>query len=161
MKIVRTVPILLAALLVQAFSAFALSTPIGRDISFPKGYDPAKAAAIRQVIQDERFKFVEGIVSHWPPDWGTRLSYTGEAASLNDFFAALRKLPGIGLRVVLYRGRDDELRRDSPWQLDFSHARPNQLTVYLNLNAKELDFYKVTLPEWPASTGHGEGASLP
>jgi hypothetical protein len=34
--------------------------------------------------------------------------------------------------------------------LDFSHARPDQLTVYLNLNAKELDFYKVKLPDWPA-----------
>jgi hypothetical protein len=52
--------------------------------------------------------------------------------------------------MVLYRGRNDELRRDSPWQLDFSQARPNQLTVYLNLNATGLDFEKLSLPEWPS-----------
>jgi len=137
--------------LLAAISVVALSTPIGRDINFPKDYDLEKAKAILKVIQDERFKFVEGIVSHWSPDFGTRLSFEGDAKSLNDFFAALRKLPGISLRVVLYRGRDDELRRDSTWQLDLSHARPDQLTVYLNLNAKGLDFEKVNLPEWPPS----------
>ena len=150
MKTTRITVLLVAALLLQTVAAFALSTPIGRDIDFPKGYDLKKAEAIRTVIQDERFEFVDGVVSHWPPDWGTRLSFTGDAESLNDFFQALLKLPGIGLRVVLYHGRNDELRRDSPWQLDFSHARPDQLTVYLNLNTKELDFDKVKLPEWPA-----------
>lgn len=155
----KTIPIALPALLVfflQTNALFALSTPIGRDINFPKDYDLRKAAAIRKVIQDERFKFVGGIVSHWEPDFGTRLSFEGDASSLNRFMAALRELPGIGLRVVLYRGRNDELRRDSPWQLDFSQARPNQITVYLNLNTAELDFDKVTLPEWPAG-----GAAAP
>ena len=130
-------------------SGFALSSPIGRDIDFPKGFDPARAEAIRSVIRDQRFEFVGGIVSHWEPDFGTRLSFKGDAASLNEFFAALRKLPGIGLRVVLYRGRNDELRRDTAWQLDFSHARPEQLTVYLNLNAEGIDFGQVKLPDWP------------
>lgn len=136
-------------LLSSSISVFALSTPIGRDINFPTNYDPAKARAIRAVIQDEHFKFVEGIVSHWPPDFGTRLSFKGDAKSLNDFFAALRTLSGIGLKVVLYHGRDDELRRDSDWQLDFSQAKPDQLTVYLNLNAAGLDLDEVKLPEWP------------
>jgi hypothetical protein len=145
------VPILAGLFLGSALTALALSTPIGRDINFPKNYDPKKAAAIRKVIQDERFKFVGGIVSYWEPDFGTRLSFDGDAKSLNEFIAALRELPGIGLRVVLYHGRDDELRRDSPWQLDFSQARPNQLTVYLNLNAPGLDLDKVHLPEWPAA----------
>ena len=129
--------------------AFALSTPIGRDINFPKDYDPQKAEAIRQVIRDQRFKFVDGIVSHWPPDFGTRLSFAGDAPSLNDFFTALRGLKGISLRLILYHGRNDELRRDSAWQLDFSQARPNQVTVYLNLNS-DLDFQKLKLPEWPS-----------
>jgi hypothetical protein len=144
------VPLVIALFPIIAPSVFALSTPIGRDIYFPKDYDPRKAKAIRAVIQDERFDFVGGIVSHWEPDFGTRLSFKGDTKSLNDFFAALRKLPGIGLRVVLYRGRDDELRRDSEWQLDFSQARPDQLTVYLNLNGAGLDLEKVQLPEWPA-----------
>ncbi|MGO8678004.1 MAG: hypothetical protein ACLQVX_19335 [Limisphaerales bacterium] len=145
-----TVPLLIAALALQTAAAFGLSAPIGRDINFPKGYDPRKAKAIRKLIEDERFKFLGGIVSHWEPDFGTRLSFEGDAISLNDFFTGLRGLPGIGLRVILYRGRNDELRRDSTWQLDFSQARPDQLTVYLNLNAAGLDFEKVTLPEWPA-----------
>lgn len=149
MKAARMAPFVLVAFLLQTAAAFALSAPIGRDINFPKDYDPQKAKAIRRVIQDERFKFVDGIVSYWPPDFGTRLSFDGDADSLNDFLTALRGLPGIGLRVILYHGRDDELRRDSPWQLGFSQAHPDQLTVYLNLNAPKLDFRRVKLPEWP------------
>jgi hypothetical protein len=52
--------------------------------------------------------------------------------------------------LILYRGRDDEQRRDSAWQLDFSKAHPDRLTVYLNLNAKALEFGKITFPEWEA-----------
>ena len=131
-------------------AVYALSRSIDRDIEFPKGYDPQRAEAIRKVVRDERFEFVGGHVSYWPPDWGTRLSYEGDAASLNLFLAELRKLSGIGLRLILYKGRHDEGRRDSSWQLDFSHARPDQLTIYLNLNSTSVDFYKLTLPEWPA-----------
>jgi hypothetical protein len=142
--------ILLLAVSCLAFNAHALSREIGRDIEFPKGYDPAKAEAIRKVIKAERFKFVGGIVSYWPPDWGTRLSFEGDTASLNEFISELRKLKGIGLRLILYKGKNDEQRRDSPWQLDYSHARPEQLAIYLNLNAPDLDFYKVKFPDWPA-----------
>ena len=138
-----------AVLLALPATGLALSMPIGRDLNFPKDFDPARAAAIRAVIGDERFKFLGGLVSLWDPDYGTRLSFTGQAASLNEFIAALRKLPGMALRVVLYRGRDDEGRRDSAWQLDFSQARPAELTIYLNVNAKDFDFDKVQLPEWP------------
>ena len=142
------IAILCAALFPLA--ACALSRSIGRDIEFPKNYDLQKAEAIRKVIRDDRFHFVDGTVSYWPPDWGTRLSFDGDATSLNEFFAELRKLDGMGLRLILYQGRNDELRRDSTWQLDFSHARQDQLTVYLNLNATNIDFYKIKFPEWPA-----------
>ena len=133
----------------SATLAFGLSREIGRNIEFPKDYDPQKAKAIRQVVQDDRFDFAGGIVSYWPPDWSTRLSFKGQTEPLNDFLIALRHVEGIGLRVIFYYGRDDELRRDSPWQLDFSHARPDQLTLYVNLNAKELQLEKIKLPEWP------------
>ena len=156
MNIARLMPLIAAAILLQAIPVHALSTPIGRDINFPKDYDPQKAKAIRNVIQDERFKFVDGIVSHWPPDFGTRLSFAGDAHSLNKFLEALRGLPGIGLRVILYHGRDDELRRDSAWQLDFSQARPEQLTVYINLNTPDLDLEKVNLPTWPPADPSGQ-----
>ncbi len=140
---------LAAAVLIQTMTAFALSMPIGRDINFPKDYDPNKAAAIRKLIQDERFKFVEGTVSYWPPDYGTRLSFDGNVDSLNKFIGAVRQLPRIGLHVIFYHGRNDELRRDSPWQLDFSQAAPDRLTVYINLNASALDLGRLKLPDWP------------
>jgi|ERR1043166_5009214 hypothetical protein len=141
---------MILTLALAPLAVHALSTAIGRDINFPKNYDAKKAEALRKVIRDEQFKFVGGIVSYWPPDWGTRLSFEGDAASLNEFFAALDRLEGFSLRLILYAGRNDELRRDSSWQLDFSQARPGQVTIYLNLNSKNIDFYKIKLPEWPA-----------
>src|SRR5678816_2051638 len=149
MKSIMLTIAVLGGLLFSGPLVFGLSREIGRDIEFPKGYDPQKAKAILEVVQNERFAFTGGIVSYWPPDWSTRLSFTGDAESLNEFFGALRRVRGVGLRVVLYHGRDDELRRDSPWQLDFSHARPEQLTVYLNLDTKTLDLAKVKLSDWP------------
>ena len=136
-------------LLVLPLTVMALSRRIGRDIEFPKEYDQTKAQALRAVIQDEQFKFVDGTVSYWPPNWATRLSFEGKSSeSLNTFFRKLREIDGIGLRVILFNGRDDEERRDSDWQLDFSHARPNQVTVYLNLNSKNLEFDQLELPVW-------------
>src|SRR5438270_739926 len=114
--------VLLCSILV---STYALSRSIDRDIEFPKNYDPVKAEALRKVIRDPQFKFVEGIVSYWPPDWATRLSFEGDTASLNRFVTELHKLPGISTRLKLYPGRNDEQRRDSSWQLDFSHAHPD------------------------------------
>ena len=135
-------------LLVLPLTVMALSRRIGRDIEFPKAYDQLKAQALRAVIQDEQFKFIDGTVSYWPPDWATRLSFEGNSESLNTFFRKLREIDEMGLRVILFKGRDDEKRRDSDWQLDFSHARPNQVTVYLNLNSKNLEFDQLELPEW-------------
>jgi hypothetical protein len=149
MKSMNLALAVLGGLLLSGPLVFGLSREIGRDIEFPKGYDAQKAKAILEVVQNERFAFTDGIVSYWPPDWGTRLSFTGDAESLNEFFGALRRVRGVGLRVILYHGRDDELRRDSAWQVDFSHARPEQLTVYVNLDTKTLDLAKVKLPDWP------------
>ena len=130
--------------------AFALSRAIARDIEFPKGYDPAKAAAIRSVIQNKQYEFTDGLVSYWPPDWATRLSFRGNADQLNSFISDLRNLPGMGVRIILYKGRNDELRRDTGWQLEFSHARPDQLTVYLNITSPDIDFPKIKM-EWGAN----------
>lgn len=146
----RVIRAVLGFLLLFPVAASAFSRSIDRDIEFPKGYDPKKAEAIRKVIRDERFNFVSGNVSYWPPDWGTRLSYEGDAASFNLFVTELRDLQGIALRLVLYKGRNDERRHDSSWQLDYSHARPDELTIYLNVNSRTLDFSKVELPPWPA-----------
>jgi hypothetical protein len=132
----------------QTGSVWALSAPINRDINFPKEYDATKAAAIRSVIQNERFKFVDGIVSYWPPDFGTTLSFAGNAKDVSDFLAALCALHEVSVRLVLFRGRNDELRRDSTWQLYFSQNHPNELAVHVNLNATGLELEKVVWPVW-------------
>ena len=138
------------ALLLTVQSVLALSRTIGRDIEFPKDYDPAKQKAILAVVRDEHFKFVDGIVRYWPPDWSTRLSFAGDAKSLSDFMTALRGITGVGFRLIRYKGRDDEQRRDSTWQLDFSKAHPDMLTVYVNILSKELDLQALKLPDWEA-----------
>lgn len=142
--------VLFVAVVAGVSIAQALSVPIGRDINFPKDFDPERAKAIRSLVQNPRFEFRGGLVSEWAPDFGTRLSFTGDAASLNEFLASLRELRGVEMGMVLYQGRNDEMRRDSPWQLDFSQAHPQRLTVYLNLNATGIDWAKVALPAWPA-----------
>jgi hypothetical protein len=131
---------------------YGLSRPIGRDVEFGKGYDETKAENLRKFVRDEKFKFLGGYVSYWPPEISTRLSFEGETQSLNDFFTELRKLRGFTMRLVLYKGRSDELRNDSTWQLDYSQARPDEVVVYLNLNSTSLDFGKLKLPEWPEIT---------
>ena len=140
--------ILLAAFILDPPCASALSERIGRDIHFPKNYDARKADALRQVIRQEKYKFLDGLVSHWEPDFGTRLSFDGDAASLSDFLGDLRRLKDFSLQLVLYRGKDEDRRRDSAWQLAYSQARPNQVTVYLNVNSPRLEFSKIKFPEW-------------
>jgi len=140
--------VVIAALVLAIQTALALSIEIGRDIEFPKDYSPAKQKATLAVVRDERFKFVSGLVSYWPPDWSTRLSFAGNAKSLSDFLRALRGIDGVGFRLILYKGRDDEQRRDSAWQLDFSKAHPDLLTVYVNILSKELDLAALQLPHW-------------
>lgn len=137
---------IVAVFILSVVPILAMSIETGRDIKFPQNYDAKRAQAIRKVIQDDRFKFVGGIISLWAPDIDTRLSFEGDARSLNEFFAALKTVNGVDLRVVLYHGRNDELRRDSPWQFDFSEARSDQLTVYVNQTAATLDFKKVKFP---------------
>jgi hypothetical protein len=150
MEINKRFIITLAAFLFAIQTTFALSREIDRDIEFPKEYSPAKQKAMLAVVRDEHFKFVGGLVSYWPPDWSTRLSFAGDAKSLSEFLRAIRGIDGVGFRLILYKGRDDEQRRDSAWQLDFSKAHPDLLTVYVNILSKELDLAALQLPEWPA-----------
>ncbi|NLH15165.1 MAG: hypothetical protein GX455_01165 [Phycisphaerae bacterium] len=132
-------------------SAIALSIKMGPDINFPKGYDSTKTKAILKVVQNEQYHFVDGVYSHWPPDWGTRLSFEGDVTKLNQFMAELHQIPGTTMRLILYRGRNDNLRQDSSWQLDYSQAHPDRLTLYLNVNSTNIDLYKIVFPEWTGS----------
>jgi hypothetical protein len=68
---------IILAVVAPPLVASALSRSIDCDIEFPKGYDEKTAEAIRKVIRNENYEFVDGSVSYWPPDWGTRLSFKG------------------------------------------------------------------------------------
>ncbi|HEY0457396.1 MAG TPA: hypothetical protein VGE41_13575, partial [Verrucomicrobiae bacterium] len=70
-----TIILFAAGAMLLPLSSSALSRSIGRDIEFPKNYDPIKAAALRHVIQSTNYQFVGGIVSYWEPDYSTRLSF--------------------------------------------------------------------------------------
>ena len=135
---------------VTVVSVCALSASIDRDINFPKNYHPKKAEALRKVIRDPQFKFLEGIVSYWEPDFGTRLSYEGDATSLNEFIAQLHQLAAFSVRLKLYTPREDQSGRNASWQLDFSQAHPDELTLYVNLTAKNLKFGDLKFPVWPS-----------
>lgn len=130
--------------------ASALSRTAGREIEFPKGFDPACAKALTAVVQNTQFQFVSGVVSYWPPDIATRLSYVGSTSVLNEFINAVRSVPGLETRVVLYEGRRDERRSDSLWQLDFNQAHPDRVTIYINVKAEEFRLSELELPSWPA-----------
>ncbi len=54
MKAAKIFALVILLTLFRSTSAFALSTPIGRDINFPTGYDPEKATAIRCINRCER-----------------------------------------------------------------------------------------------------------
>ena len=149
----KIIPLTIMTLLLGTVATQALSRRIGRDIEFAKGYDEQKAESLRKFVKNERFKFVDGHVSYWPPEIATRLSFEGETKDLNEFFAELRKLSGLTMRLVLYQGRSEELRNDSSWQFHYSQARPDEVVVYLNLNSKSIDFGKLELPEWPRLAG--------
>src|SRR5688500_15645340 len=69
-------------------------------IRFPSNYDKARCDQIVAVLRQPEFKFVDGLISLWPPKWGTTLVYGGDAKSLGQMIAALRKLEFVSVKVT-------------------------------------------------------------
>jgi len=131
--------LLVATVLGLVWSAHALSLQLREPrLYLPKGYDEARAKAIGQVLEDKRFKFVDGIQSYWPPEWPTTLVYEGDAKSLHAFLDAVRSLKGVGVRVTfspdLSKETGSALSAGS-WWVKYSHTASDTLTVRVNLAA--------------------------
>ena len=136
----------LAALLVIVIvtgSAMALSlerrTP---GIEFPKGYDKHTSDAVMAVLDDKQFHYLGGLTSYWPPAFGTTLVYEGETKNLNRMIARLLRIDAIRVRVTFSKDLSKETGSAltaGSWWVKYSQETPSQITIRINLAAKEID----------------------
>ncbi len=71
-------------------SAFGLSQDLPEPkISFPEGFDAKRAGQLEAVLRSDKYKYLGGLTSYWPPNWGTTLVYGGDAKSLEGLLTAL------------------------------------------------------------------------
>ncbi len=115
-------------------SALSLELPTP-SIYFPKGYDTNRAEQILAVLRSDRFKYLDGLTSYWPPAWSTTLVYKGDARDLNGFVAALNKVSGVTVRVTFSPDLAKEAGSALPagsWWVIYSHTAPDTITVRVN-----------------------------
>jgi hypothetical protein len=141
----RFIPALAPATLAILFSvrAWALSLMLPTpQITFPKDFSSQKAAAIEAVLSDKKYHYVNGIYSHWPPNWYTTLVYEGDTKSLNTFLNSLRGVEAVHVRVTLSRDLSKETGSAltaGSWWVIYSHVTPDVITVRINLSNKGLN----------------------
>jgi hypothetical protein len=117
-------------------------------INFPKDFSPRLADAVHKVLRDDTFKFVNGGISYWPPEWSTTLVYDGNTRLLNVFLDDLRKIQGIKTRVTFAKDLGKEggsSYRGASWWVKYKQTTPETITVRVNLAAKEIDAEKLDL----------------
>ena len=142
----------LAALLVVvvvAGSALALSvarpTP---GIEFPKGYDRHTSDAVMAVLDDKQFHYLGGLTSYWPPAFGTTLVYDGDTKNLNRMIARLIRIDAIRVRVTFSKDLSKETGSAltaGSWWVKYSQETPSQITIRINLAAKQIDLSQLDL----------------
>lgn len=146
----RVLPVCLLLTLI-APAAFALSRSLpAPDVNFPQGYDKARAAQIISVLSNPKLKYADGIVSYWPPEWGTRLVYDGDADALNALLADLRRVKGLTVTLAFTRGPVATMR-DSPsypWEVNYAQNDPDRLSIVVSLTSARMDIEKLHLPAW-------------
>jgi hypothetical protein len=117
-------------------------------INFPKDYSQRTADAVHKVLRDDSFKFVNGSISYWPPEWSTTLVYDGNTRLLNGFLDDLRKIQGMKVRVSFSKDLGKEggsLHRGASWWVKYKQTTPETIVVRVNLAAKEIDAEKLDL----------------
>jgi hypothetical protein len=117
-------------------------------INFPKDYSPRAADAVHKVLRDDTFKFVNGSISYWPPEWSTTLVYDGNTRLLNAFLDDLRRIQGIRVRVSFSKDLDKEggtLHRGASWWVKYKQTMPETIVVRVNLAAQAIDPEKLDL----------------
>lgn len=143
---------LAVGVLLGAGRAFGLSAELARpEIFFPKGYDTNRAEAIQAVLRSEKFKYLGGMTSYWPPKWATTLVYGGDAEALNAFIGALNGVKGVQVSLTFSPDLSKETRnlRTGSWWVEYSHTRPDTIMVRLNLAAEALgkEKFELTVPK--------------
>jgi hypothetical protein len=69
------------------------------------------------------------------------LVYGGDSQSLTAFLAGLNEIKGIGVRLTFSLGLSKEGGAALPagsWWVEYSHAKPDMITVRVNLAAESL-----------------------
>jgi hypothetical protein len=126
----------------------------GPAISFPNGYDTNRAEQVKSVLGSDRFKFLGG--DAWDNDFvqppGAILVYGGDSRSLTAFLAALNEIKGISVRLTFSRDFSKETGmglQAGSWWVEYSHAKPDTVTVRVNLAAESLgrDKFELILPK--------------
>jgi hypothetical protein len=146
---VTTLIVLACGLLLVTRQTLALSETLHEPaIRFPAGVDAARARAVEAVLKDKHFKFVDGLVSHWEPDWATTLVYDGDTRSLDEFLRDLSRVKGMRVRVTFSRDLSKETGtglKSGSWWVNYRATTPDTLTVRVNLAAAGIDVDKLEL----------------
>lgn len=150
------IPTLVAVTMASAVQfAFGMHMVLhGPTILFPNGYDTNRAEQVKSVLGLNSFKFLGG--DAWDNDFdnspGAILVYGGDSRSLTAFLAALNEIKGIRVRLAF--SRDPSKQTDSAlpagsWRVEYSHAKPDTITVRVNLAAESLgrDKFEFILPK--------------
>ena len=149
------IPVLVAVTFVGAVqSAFGLHMVLhGPTLPFPNGYDTNRAEQVKSVLGSDRFKFLGG--DAWDNDFGTLpgaiLVYGGDSQSVTAFLAALNEIKGISVCLTFSRDLSKEggALPSGAWWAEYSQAKPDTVTVRVNLAAESLgrDKFELILPK--------------
>jgi hypothetical protein len=121
-------------------------------IYFPKGFDTNRAERVHSVLRSDKFKYLDGLVSYWEPEWSTTLVYEGDSPTLTAFLSALSKIEGFDLRLTFSHDLSKETGSAlsaGSWWVKYSHITPDTITVRVNLAADSLgrDKFELRLPK--------------
>ena len=146
-----------SVLAVWVHSAVALSETLNQPrIFWPKNYDTNKAEQVHAVLRSDKFKYVDGMISYWEPNWSTTLVYDGDAQALSAFMGALKEVKGMKVHLTfsndLSRETGSALRAGS-WWVKYVHTTPGIITVRINLAAESLGREEFTLQLPKPQTG--------
>lgn len=131
-------------------SAFSLSRAVAGEpsIFFPLSYDQAKADAIQKALRNEKYRFIDGLISYWEPRWSTTLSFGGDTRSLNELLQNLIHLKLVEIKVTFSKNLSQESGTGmsaGSWWVIYEHTHPNRLTIRINLASEDIDPAKLEL----------------
>ena len=153
MNRISLLAIIALALATTAHRVSALSETLHRPkIFWPKNHNGVIAAQVHQVLNSDKFKYLEGMTSYWEPKWPTTLAYDGDAQALSAFIKALNEVQGITVRLTFSMDLSKESRGSlaaGSWWVEYAHTTPDTLTIRINLAAETLGREKLelTLPK--------------